>query len=134
MLTTPGEPPPNIIDWDIVSTFDHSLAHAANRFAHIGNPNEVQLDLIATLLRLLENLQVGPPAQSGFERKRFASRDQFVKLAQKQSSGLECNRFRFERDNPRAISSAFRKRITPMLGRNSFANVVLPAPLQPAMR
>ena len=37
-------------------------------------------------------------------------------------------------DNPRAISSAFKNRITPMLGRNSLAKVVLPAPLQPAIR
>ena len=47
--------PPNIVYRDIVSTFDDSLANASDRFAHIRNPDEMQLDRVAVLLRLLEN-------------------------------------------------------------------------------
>lgn len=52
---------PDVRGWNMVPAFDDSLPNAPNRFAHIGNPDEVQLDFVAALLRLLESLQVGPP-------------------------------------------------------------------------
>jgi hypothetical protein len=58
MLSAPGEPPLDIFRRNVVSTFDYSLAHAPNRFTHIRNPHEVQLDFLAAPLHLLEDFYV----------------------------------------------------------------------------
>ncbi len=66
-------------------------------FAHIRNPDEVQLDRVAELLRVLESPDVGSPAESGFERKSFAPLDQFAKFTEQEFSRFECDGFWFER-------------------------------------
>ena len=74
-----------------------SLTRATDRSARISNPNEVQLEGVAALLRLLEKVHIRSTAKSGFKRACFAADHQFAKLAQEKSSSLECNRFRLER-------------------------------------
>jgi hypothetical protein len=54
MFNATSEPSTNIVGGDIVTAFDHSLLHATDCFANIGNPNEMQFDRIAALLRLFE--------------------------------------------------------------------------------
>jgi hypothetical protein len=97
MLNAPGESPSDIGHRNIVAAFDDSLSHAADGFAHIRNPDEVQLDRVAELLRVLESPDVGSPAESGFERKSFAPLDQFAKFTEQEFSRFECNGFWFER-------------------------------------
>ena len=65
--------PPNVIRRYIVTTFDDRFRTRANRFARIGNPDEVQFDPIAMLLGILEKLHVGTPTECRFERERFMS-------------------------------------------------------------
>ena len=77
------------------------LFNLVQLFAYIGNPNEVQLDLVADLLRVLENLHVGSPAKCRFKRKGFASVDQFAQFAQQKFPGFECDGFWFARFRPR---------------------------------
>lgn len=72
-----------------MAAFLHSLADPANRFLWIGNPDEVQFDAVAALLRLLEQIHVGAAAESGFERECLAARDLFTQLAEQESSSFE---------------------------------------------
>lgn len=58
MLNASSESPPDIVDWNIVAAFDDSLADATDGFAHIGNPNGMQLDPVTALLRFFENHHV----------------------------------------------------------------------------
>ncbi len=73
MLNTSPESAPDVVGWNIVAAFDDSLADTTNRLAHIGNPNEMQLDPIATLLRLFEDSHVRFSAQCRFKRECFLS-------------------------------------------------------------
>jgi hypothetical protein len=96
MLDTSSKSPPDVVGWDIVATFDNSLPHPTDRFTHIRNPDEVQLDLIASLLRVFENVNVGSPAECRFKRECLLSIYQLAQLAQKKFSGFECDGFGLE--------------------------------------
>ena len=54
-----------------VTAFDDSLAHAADRFAHIGNPDEMQFDRVPLLLRVFENVHIRSATQRRFGRESF---------------------------------------------------------------
>jgi len=53
----------DVLGGNIVAAFDHSLADATDCFANIGNPNEMQFDRIAALLRLFENVHMRSSAE-----------------------------------------------------------------------
>ena len=67
VLNASRESPPNVIGRNIVSAFDDSLPHATDGFAHIRDPDEVQLDLITALLRLFEHEVRGSVDSGGTE-------------------------------------------------------------------
>src|SRR6478736_4588724 len=121
MLKASSKSAPDVISRNVVSAFDHSLSSAADRFAHIWNPDKMQLDSVASPLRFLENFHVSPAAQSRFKRKCFLSICQSAHFTEENATASRRNG-----DSPRAISSVFKKQITPMLGRNSLAKVVCP--------
>ena len=62
MLRAPRKPSPDVFDWNMMSAFEHTLTHAANRFAHIWNPDEMQLDIAAAPHRFCENVYISPSA------------------------------------------------------------------------
>src|SRR5689334_3301556 len=134
MLNAAAKSTFDILGRNVVTTLNHPLAHTADGFARIGNPNEMEFDPIVpfhgplkrfTYVFLLR-VDSSPKVHCWSISSRSSVRRSLPALSPTASG---CSG-----DNPRAISSAFRKRITPMLGRNSFAKVVLPAPLQPAIR
>jgi hypothetical protein len=77
-----SESPADVVGWDIVPTFDDSLADATDRFAGMGNPDEMQFNCAATLLRIFEEIYISAAAERRFEREIFMSIYQFAQLAQ----------------------------------------------------
>ena len=120
---------------NVVSTLLHALPHAGDGLRGTGEPEVVKFDFIAKLPGAAEQADVGPAlkvlSKANVSRwRRHSSTWVSSKRAARTALALG-----FSGESPRAISSAFRKRRHfTSLGRNSFAKVVLPAPLQPAMR
>jgi hypothetical protein len=52
MLKASSKSSPDVISRNVVSAFDHSLSSAADRFAHIWNPDNMQLDSVVLPLSL----------------------------------------------------------------------------------
>jgi len=98
MLKASSKSSPDVISRNVVSAFDHSLSSAADRFAHIWNPDKMQLDSVASPLRFLENFHVSPAAQSRFKRKCFLSIYQSAHFTEEKLSS-------FERDSPVAMAT-----------------------------
>jgi hypothetical protein len=98
MLKASSKSAPDVISRNVVSAFDHSLSSAADRFAHIWNPDKMQLDSVASPLRFLENFHVSPAAQSRFKRKCFLSIYQSAHFTEEKLSS-------FERDSPVAMAT-----------------------------
>ena len=74
------------------------------------------------------------PAQRALEGEVQARFGEAIQLCQEEAPGCQRSQFRSQRGKPTAIRSALTKWITlASLGRNSRANVVLPAPFGPAM-
>jgi len=116
----------DVLSRNIMPALNHSLANAPERFPHIRNPDEMQFNRSKTftyVLPLKVDSSANVSCRSINSRSSFSRSFPALNATASGRSG----------ESPRAISSAFRKRMTSTLGKNSFAKVVLPAPLQPAI-
>jgi hypothetical protein len=133
MLKASSKSSPDVVSRNVVSPFDHSLSSAADRFAHIWNPDNMQLDSVASPLRFLENFHVSPAAQSRFKRKCFLSIYQSAHFTEEKLSSFERDSFRsqwrqFARDFVSIKEANHANARQKFVGESGFA-----APLQPAM-
>jgi hypothetical protein len=122
MLKASSKSAPDVISRNVVSAFDHSLSSAADRFAHIWNPDKMQLDSVASPLRFLENFHVSPAAQSRFKRKCFLSIYQSAHFTEEKLSSFERDSFRSQwRQSARDFVSNSQRVVTGQKEQGSFS-------------
>ena len=118
-----------------MSSLQNTLLNTFDRINDIRYTQIMQLHVVAFHSRIFKERKVCLTTQRAFESEAFVLCDTSFDFAQQDSSTFERDLRRSEGESPLAISSAFRKRTSAArFRRNSVANVVFPAPLQPAMR
>jgi len=105
--------------------------HAIHRLAGRSDHQVVQHEAISLGLRIAQHSEVGFSAEGGFNGKAVPAFEQAARFLDQEAPRFEGHERGVERRQSPAISSALRKRISPIRGKSSRASVVFPAPLQP---
>lgn len=134
MHETALEPSANIGRGNVMPALPHPQSNAGDGLRGTGEPEVMQLDLESQFSRTLEKPDVVLPLKVDSKANVSRRRRHSSTWVSNSRAARTAPALGLKGESPRAISSALRKRRHfTSLGRNSFANVVLPAPLHPAM-
>lgn len=125
----------NVRCGNVMTAFAHAFTDAGDCVCGTRKPEIIQFNFVTKFACASKKTDVSLAAQRGFQREGFAATKAFIHLREQQRAARTAPALGFSGEIPRAISSAFKKRRHfTSVGRNSLANVVLPAPLHPAIR